>query len=294
MTAESEPSYLLYDVAEDGIATITLNRPEKMNALSWPLMQELEATLKKAELDDAVRVIVLRGAGRCFSTGYDLEESDPSVLAPGVGPADGTHEPRGVPSYGRGIWNSRAHVQGHIHFDQVIWNLWKPVIAQVHGYALAGGSTLALACDVTVMAEDARVGYPPNRWLASGDNIGLYSFLAGLKVAREMSYGRILSGTEAAACGLVSHSVPAAELEDRTLSIARSIAAIEPELLMLNKAVVSRVWEIMGIRTAMEVGGEFDSICHLANTGGVIAEALKESGSLGEALEKINRPWGGV
>lgn len=276
------------------ILYLTLNRPEVMNALSWPLMAELETLLKKAEQDPQVGVIVLRGAGKCFSSGYDLKETDPMKMKEGEGPADGTHEPRGVPEYGRGIWNSRAHVQGHVHYDQVIWGLWKPVIAQVHGYALAGASTLALSCDLTMMADDAKIGYPPTRWLASGDNIGLYSLLGGLKRAREMSYGRMLNGIEAVECGLATRHFPAERLAAETKKVAEEIAAIDPELLMLNKMVVNRVWEIMGIRTAMEVSGEFDSLCHMSNTGRALKASIAKHGNLGKALAEINRPWGGI
>lgn len=291
--ATNTDDYVLYE-RKGRIAYLTLNRPEVMNAMCWPMMERMETLLKQAEVDPEVRVIIVRGAGKCFSSGYDLKESDPSHLAPGVGPADGTHEPRGVPAYGRGVWNSRAHVQGHIHYDQVVWGLWKPVIAQVHGYALAGASTFAVACDLTIMADDAKIGYPPTRWLASGDNIGLYSLLAGLKRAREMSYGRMLNGIEATECGLATRHFPEDQLEEQTLRIAEEIAAIDSELLMLNKMVVNRVWEMMGIRSAMEVSGEFDSLCHLANTGRVLKEAIHENGNLRAALEQINKPWGGI
>jgi enoyl-CoA hydratase len=286
--------FVLYE-REGRIAYLTLNRPKMMNALCWPLMARMEELLKQAEKDPQVRVIVLRGAGSCFSSGYDLKETDPTNIAPGVGPADGTHEPRGVPEFGRGIWNSRAHVQGHVHYDQVVWGLWKPVIAQVHGYALAGASTLALACDLTVMADDAKIGYPPTRWLASGDNIGLYSYLAGLKIAREMSYGRMLNGVEAVQHGLANRHYPEEQLAEGTRRLAEEIAEIDPELLMLNKMVVNRTWEIMGIRTAMEVSGEFDSICHMSNTARIMKEAIdRNNGNLRVALEQLNRPWGGV
>jgi enoyl-CoA hydratase len=285
--------FLLYEL-RGRVAYLTLNRPNQLNALCWPLMSALEIRLKELERDPKVGVIVLRGAGRCFSSGYDLHETDPTKMVKGEGPADGTHEPKGVPEYGRGIWNSRAHVQGHVNYDIAIWNLWKPVIAQVHGYALAGASTLALACDLTIMADDAKIGYPPNRWLATGDNIGIYSFLAGLKIAREMSYGRCLTGTEAVQCGLINRSFPEAQLEEETYKIAAQIAEIDPQLLMLNKMVVNRMWELMGIRTAMEISGEFDSLCHMSDTGRVLREAIQRKKSLSEGLRSVNAPWGGI
>ena len=291
--AAPEEEFLLYEL-RGRVAYLTFNRPKQLNALCWPLMASLKSRLKELERNTDVGVIVLRGAGKCFSSGYDLYETDPRNMVKGEGPADGTHEPKGVPEYGRSIWNSRAHVQGHVGYDLAVWNLWKPVIAQVHGYALAGASTLALACDLTFMADDAKIGYPPNRWLATGDNIGIYSFLAGLKMAREMSYGRCLTGVEAAQCGLINRSFAEAELEDETYKVASQIAQIDPQLLMLNKMVVNRTWELMGIRTAMEISGEFDSLCHMSDTGRVLREAIERKRSLREGLRDVNEPWGGI
>jgi enoyl-CoA hydratase len=286
--------HILYDVDADGIATITFNEPERLNAFSWPMMEEFKVCLKHAEKDTAAHVIILRGAGRCFSPGYDFKETPPDVVQPGVGPADGLEEPRGVPDYGRGIWNSRAHVQDHIEYERVIWDLWKPVIAQVHGYALGGASTIALSCDLTMMADDAKIGYPPTRWLAPGDNVAVFCFVAGLKKSKEMLFGRMFSGKEAAEIGMINYSFPAGELEERTRAIARQIATIPPELLMLNKSVANRVWEIIGIKTAMEIGGEFDSLAHLSYTARPIKEAMQKYGSLSAALRELNKPWGGI
>lgn len=295
MTTEETPQDMVQTEQAGRLLYVTLNRPKVLNALCWPLMERLKDVLKTAERDPAVSVIILRGAGRCFSAGYDFQETPATTIEPGRGPANGEHEPRGVPDYGRGVWNSRAHVQDHIAYDMMVWNLWKPVIAQVHGFAYAGASTLALACDLTIMASDAKLGYPPTRWLATGDNVGIYSFLAGLKKAREMSYGRMFNGAECVEAGLANYHYPEAELADRTREIAERIATIEPELLMLNKMVVNRTWEMMGIRTAMEVAGEFDTISHLANTARPMVEAMhRKGGSLADALKELNEPWGGM
>jgi enoyl-CoA hydratase len=286
--------HIQYEIDGSGLATITLNNPERMNALSWPMMEEVKAALKAAEKDPKARVIIIRGAGKCFSVGYDFQETSPGEIGPGIGPADGTHEPRGVPEHGRGIWNSRAHVQGHIDYERTIWELWKPVIAQVHGYALAGASTVALACDLTMMSDDAKIGYPPTRWLAPGDNVAIYCYVAGLKKSKEMMFGRMFSGKEAADIGMINYSFAEARLEEETRAIAKRIATIPAELLMLNKQVCNRVWEMMHIKTAMEVGGEFDSLAHLAYTGRPIKEAMDRHGSLAAALKELNKPWGGV
>jgi enoyl-CoA hydratase len=286
--------HLQYAVDSEGICTITFNRPDTMNAFSWPMMEELKAALQHAEKDTSAHVIILKGAGRCFSVGYDFRETPPDVIRPGQGPSDGSHDPRGVPDYGRGVWNSRAHVQGHIEYEKLIWDLWKPVIAQVHGYALGGGSTLALTCDLTMMADDAKIGYPPTRWLAPGDNTAVFAFVAGLKKGKEMMYGRMFSGKEAAEIGMINYSFPADELEEGTRAVARRIATIPPELLMLNKSMFNRVWEIIGIKTAMELAGEFDSLAHLANCAKPIKDAIEKHGSLADAMRELNKPWGGV
>lgn len=294
MSTSGETKFLLTDVA-DRICTITLNRPDALNALCWPLMEELKGELKVAEKNPDISVIILKGAGRCFSAGYDFHETSVVGLKPGEGPGDGHHEPRGVPDYGRNVWNSRAHVQDHIGYDMMIWNLWKPVIAQVHGFAYAGASTLALACDLTIMTPDAKIGYPPTRWLATGDNVGFYSFVAGLKKAREMSYGRMFNGTECVEIGMANYCFDESEIDQKTREIAMRIALIDPQLLMLNKMVVNRTWEIMGIRTAMEVAGEFDTICHLAQTTKPMVEEMKAThGDLRQALKNLNASWGGM
>jgi enoyl-CoA hydratase len=193
------------------------------------------------------------------------------------------------------MWNSRAHVQGHVDYERVIWDLWKPVISQVHGFALAGGSTLALICDLTTTTKGAKFGYPPVRWLSTGDNIAIYSYLVGLKKAKELSFGQMVTGEEAERLGMVNYSFVDDKLEEETRALARRIAAIEPELLMLNKMAVNRVWEIRGITAAMGIAGEIDSMAHLSGTAKPMADALeRNNGNLAAALKELNKPWGGV
>jgi len=272
---------ILYDIDARGIARITLNNPEKMNGLSWELLAELDDALKVAEKDDAVRVIIIRGAGRCFSAGLDLTD-----------PFFGGGEPRGRESYPDSVWNSRAHVQGHVEYWFNIWNLWKPVIAQVHGYCLAGASELACICDLMVISEDCRFGYPPVRFMAAGDAIALYAWHAGLKVAKEMAFGRILSGAECVHYGFANYCFPEAKLEAETAKIAERIAHIHPELLSITKRQMCRLFDIRGFRVSVEYGGEFDTISHRGQDYG-FAQAVRELG-LTAALKQLNEPWGGV
>lgn len=273
---------ILYNV-EGAIARITLNDPDKMNPLGWPILAELDDALKVAEKDNNVRVIIIKGAGRCFSTGYDL----------GTEHLQG-EEPRGQKEYGtEGIWNSRAHVQGHIEYWFNIWNLWKPVIAQVHGYCLAGASELASICDLMTISEDCRFGYPPTRFMAVGDAIALYAWHAGLKVAKEMAFGRILSGKECVQYGFANYSFPEVSLEQETTRIAERIATIDPELLSLEKRQMCRTFDMMGFRTSVEYGGEFDSLSHKAQQYRNFGETVRELG-LNPTIKNVNKPWGGV
>ena len=270
-----------YTMEEDGIARITLNDPERMNALGWDMLAEMDNALKEAEKDSEVRVIIIKGTGRCFSSGYDL--TSPHIQG---------EEPKGQKKFGKGVWNSRAHVQGHIEYWFNIWNLWKPVIAQVHGYCLAGASELACFCDLMIVSEDCRFGYPPTRFMSPGDAAAIYAWHAGLKVAKEMLLGRILSGEECVRYGFANYCFPAEKLEEETTRIARRIAAIPPELIPLSKVAANRTFELMGLRTSVEYGGELDSLSHfLPNRE--YHQTIEELG-LSAGLKKLNEPWDGI
>ena len=143
---------------------------------------EISAALKDAETDPAVSVIVLKGAGTCFSSGYDMS---PTMGTPPrqVGRTTAESETdRGSVS----VWDNRARVQGHIEYMLEIWNNWKPVIAQVHGECLGGASALALACDLLIAAEDARLGHPGVRAIAPGEETAIFAWHVGLKKAKEL------------------------------------------------------------------------------------------------------------
>ncbi len=273
---------ILYNVDQDGIARITLNDADRMNPLGWPLLAELDDALKTADKDDNAKIIIIKGAGRCFSAGYDLG-----------GGMRGEGEPRGRTAYGsNGVWNSRAHVQGHIEYWFNIWNLWKPVIAQVHGFCLAGATELALISDLMVISEDCRFGYPPLRWMGAGDALALFAWHAGPKLAKEMAFGRVLSGKECAQYGFANYCYPAAKLDEETTKLAKKISTIHPELLMLEKRSMCRTFDIRGFRISVEYSGEFDSLSHKGQGYG-FREAVQKYG-LVEGLKKLNEPWGGV
>jgi enoyl-CoA hydratase len=238
----SPPLHLLIDTPEPGIRRLTLNRPEKRNALNNSLRSEIFAALEAHDRDPEVKVTIIRGAGPSFCSGYDLSannaEGQPYHTAGGIGQ-----------------W-SRHVVDGWFR----IWDLGKPVIAQVHGYCLAGGTELATACDLVYVAQDAQIGYPPVR-LMSPPDMQFHPWLMGMRQAMEsMLTGDSLSGAEAAARGWANRAYPAAELESEVLAVARRVALLPSDLLAINKRTVHRAMEIMGARAAIRSGTEMQAL----------------------------------
>jgi enoyl-CoA hydratase len=234
--------HIIVDEPRPRVRRITLNRPEKRNALSNHLRTELYGVLEQADTDPAISVMIIRGAGKCFSSGYDLSSN---TLA---------DQPWHT-AKGDGNW-SRHVVEGHFR----VWDLQKPVIAQVHGYCLAGGSELASSCDLVYVAEDAEIGYPPVR-LMSPPDMQFHPWLVGMRNAMElMLTGDAISGTVAAQMGFANRAYPAADLEHAVLEIAERVAKIPVDLQQLNKRSVHRAMEVMGMRTALRAGTEIQAM----------------------------------
>jgi enoyl-CoA hydratase len=234
---------LLVDDPAPFVRRLTLNRPEKRNALSNELRGAVFGALEAADRDEAVRVTIIRGAGACFSAGYDLSREGAAQALPFQTAA------------GAGQW-ARHVVEGCFR----IWDLAKPVIAQVHGWCLAGGSELATACDLVYVAEDAQIGYPPVRMMRPPDN-QFHAWLCGLRPAMEMMLtGDAVSGVEAARVGFANRAYPAATLEAETLAIAERIAKIPTDVQQMNKRSVHRAMEIMGLRAAIRAGTEIQAL----------------------------------
>ncbi len=238
----SDFEFILVDEPAPRVRRVTLNRPEKRNAIHNGMRGELIAALQEHDRDAEVSVTIVRGAGVCFSSGYDLK----SDLA-----ADQPY----YTASGDGSW-SRHVTQGWTG----IWDLAKPVIAQVHGYAMAGGSELAAACDLCYIAEDAKVGYPVVR-LISPPDMQFHPWLVGMRNAMElMLTGDSVDGSEAVRMGIANRAFPAARLDEEVVAIAERIAKIPPDLQQLNKRSVHRAMEIMGIRTALRAGSELQAL----------------------------------
>lgn len=230
----TDDTLLLIDEPAPHIRRLTLNRPAKRNALSNAMRGALFEALEAGDRDPDVRVMILRGAGVCFSSGYDL-------AALGELP----YHTAG----GQGVW-ARHVVEGCFK----VWDLSKPVIAQVHGWCLAGGSELATACDLVYVAEDAQIGYPAVRAMAPADN-HYHAWIMGMRAAMEqMLTGDSISGLEAARLGFANRAHPADRLEAEVLAMAQRIAKVAPELTRLNKRAVHRQMEVMGMRAGLRAG----------------------------------------
>ena len=223
---------LLYDVA-DHVARITINRPERRNALSWTVMNELRAAMAAAKADDEVRVVVLTGAGdKAFCAGADL-----TGMAEGAGFVD------------------LHHARGELaHLFREMYELGKPTIARVRGYALAGGFGLALACDLVVAADDAQFGTPEI-------DVGLWPFMITVPLVRAMPpkkalelmlTGRRVDAVEAERIGFVTRVVPVDELDAATDTLASTLAAKSPAVVRLGRDSFYTVWD-QGVEASLRL-----------------------------------------
>lgn len=200
--------YLIYDVPEPGIARVTLNRPEVLNALNLEILSEIYQAADEAIRDPDVTVLIYRGAGRCFSVGRDFKQSG----------ALQTKDEEGWFA-----WRRRNKGIGG-----QTWLCPKATIAQVHGYALGAGHNLAISCDITVAADDSKFGYPEARFGILGGRSHLWNELIGPKATKEYLFtGRLMSAEEALQLRLINHCVAGAELEEYVLGLARDVVEME-------------------------------------------------------------------
>jgi enoyl-CoA hydratase len=262
--AADAPVLVLVDEPAPGVRRITLNRPEKRNALNHHLRGQLIAALHDGDDDPDVRVQIVRGAGTCFSAGYELGGGNEGVPLPHFTAGGEGQWPRHVTE----TWMS-------------IWDLAKPVIAQVHGYCLAGGSELATGCDLVYVADDAKIGYPAVRF--GTPDMQYHAWLFGMRAGMEsMLTGDSFSGVEAAQLGWANRAYPEAELEENVLAIAARIAQIPSDLVQINKRTVHRAMEFQGVRTATRAGSELQGLASNLETskqffGGDLSAAVKQA-----------------
>ena len=262
---ESSPT-VLYE--RDGrIARITLNRPDKLNAIIEGMPGQLSAAVARANDDDDVHVIVLAGAGRAFCSGYDLE-----FYAEQPRPCPGSQDMPWDP-----MIDYRWMSENTASFMS-IWRSLKPVICKVHGYAVAGGSDIALCSDIIVMAEDAKIGYPPARvWGCPTTAMWVYR-VGAERAKRLLLTGDLISGTEAARIGLVSQAVPLEDLDDTVNDLAVRIASVPKNQLMMQKLMVNQAYENMGLSTTQMVATFFDGIARHTPEGVAFKARAEEAG----------------
>jgi enoyl-CoA hydratase/carnithine racemase len=235
---------VLYDAA-DGVATLTLNRPERLNAITPELIADFREALARAQADGEVRVVRLRGAGRAFCAGYDI----------GWGSRSMTEAEAGAP------WDPIADyetMRGFVDAYMALWRSPKPVVAQVHGACVAGGTDFALCSDLIVCAEDCRIGYPPARVWGS-PTTAMWMYRLGLERSKRLLLtGDAIDGRRAVEWGLASEAVPAGELDDAGLALARRVALLPHNQAHMMKVLVNQAFEQMGLHTTQLVGTLLD------------------------------------
>ena len=252
----------------DRIARVTLNRPEKRNALNRQLRDEFVDALQKAERDDGVVAVLVDAVGPSFCSGYDIT-------------------PDGSGRYPAGGWVSEKLFDGWtdqfarscVRDWMTIWDLLKPVVAMVHGHCLAGGTELMSMCDIAFVADDAQIGYPPMRGQTTPD-VMYFAWKLPMARAKYLQLtGNVISGKQAAEWGWVAKSFPAAELEERTMSELRALTSIAPDLLAANKLAINQTYEIMGFRTALNTGPQWHALSgQLRPNAGEFTRISREKG----------------
>jgi enoyl-CoA hydratase len=268
---------ILYQV-ERGRARITLNRPHRHNAITDVMTDELERALWEADDDTSVHSIILRGAGKSFCSGYDLD-------------AYGDHsEPRGE-RRGRADFDDRAwHLERMQRPLRTFADVHKPVIAQVHGWCLAGGTGIAMFCDMIIAAADARIGFPAARAGTLPNQMWLYH--AGPQwTKRLLLTGDTISGEEAAYLGLFMKSVPAGYLEHEVEGLADRLAHVDIDLLSSNKRIVNLGIELMGAGMLQRLAAEMDTRAHLSESTDQFLAAIGRDG-LKAALAERDKVFG--
>lgn len=265
---------------ERGRARIALNRPDKRNAISVLMQQELERALWAVDDDTRVHCVVLSGNGPDFSSGYDLGQYEGP-------PAAGENHRRGRKSFDDDAWRLEAAQRCRM----ALFDMHKPVIAQVHGRCLAGGTDLALLCDIVICSDDARFGFPPARAQGSlPSHMWLYH-LGPQWAKRLLLTGDALAGPDAAALGLALKSVSAERLAEEVDALADRLALVDPDLLACNKRIVNMGLELMGARTLQRLAAEMDARGHLAKSREQFRRNVMDHG-LKEAVRLRDGPFG--
>ena len=253
---------------DDQVSIITLNRPDKLNAINPDLRHQLVEALARADDDSDTCVVVLRAEGRSFCVGYDI--------GGGGEPRDWRHDAL--------KWHH--HLDDCLRFEMLPWHMRKPVIASVQGHALGGGCELAMFCDLTLAADDTLFGEPEARFCETGPGL-VMPWMIGYKRARELLYfGDMIDAETALSYGMINQIHPLADLREATLAYAKRLALIGPETLQATKLAINRGAEAAGFGQAMRAGLDILAPLYAAHTEiNATFEALVRDQGLGAALK---------
>ncbi|XP_078588945.1 putative enoyl-CoA hydratase, mitochondrial [Branchiostoma floridae x Branchiostoma japonicum] len=265
------------------VAHIALNRPGSLNAITMDMPMELQQAVRAANADDDVRVILLYGKGKAFCSGYDLKQ-----FAEGErGSAPGSQT---MPWCPYKDYSQVMHPCTEAFMS--LWRSLKPVVCKVHGYAVAGGSDIALCSDIIYMADDALIGYPPSRlWGCPTTAMWVYR-VGAEKAKRLLLTGDLIDGQEAARIGLVCKSVPAAELDSETDRLVNRIASVPTNQLFFQKQVINQAVEQMGLASTQRLATIFDGMTRHSPEGVAFQERCREVGFKEAVLERDEGDWG--
>jgi enoyl-CoA hydratase len=270
----------------DAIAILSINRPEKLNTLTEAVVQGVADGIDRASASREVRAVVLRGEGRVFTAGYDLTANE----------AGGWQTPYDAPSPPRrpGAWDPVRDLQfmgRNVERFMKIWHCPKPVIGQIHGWAVGGATDLVLCCDQLFMAEDAHIGYAPSRIYGTPTTM-IWVYRLGLEHAKQFLLGgEAIDAATAHRIGLVSEVHPPAVLAERVEERARKFAHIPGNQLALNKLLINQAFENMGLRTTQLLGTFFDGVTRHTEEAYRWQESFSEKG-FREVIRERDEPWG--
>ena len=281
-TEDSVPhsSQVLYEVS-DKIGTITLNRPEKLNAMSRSLLNELEATFEEAKIDPNVKVVLLKGSGRSFCAGYDLAPDDWILSQYGAdfdGPVDAVQD--------------REDVTEILEYWLRLWKFPKPIIAEVQGVCLSGAGELLAMADIVVAAEDAKFGHPAGRDLGIPVTLSFWPILIGMRKTKELLFtAKLIDGIEAERIGLVTQVVPSEELSSAAIAMASDVARTAEVGLRVSKLATNRWFENMGLLASTYSTADLDTFFHQSDSYVDFFKIVREQG-MHAALEQRAKKFG--
>ena len=295
-----EPPETIEFTVDRRIARITLNRPERGNGLTPQLIRELAECVEAADLDPRVHVMVLSGRGKGFCGGYDLVASAEQMLQGGFGEAEA---PAGSPVDPRvqaanhdpaATWDPMVDFSGmsrNVRAFMSLFHATKPVLCKVHGFCVAGGTDLALCSDLLLIAEDAKIGYPPARVWGS-PTTALWSYRIGPERAKRLLFtGDSLSGREAVEWGLASECAPAGELDDRADALAERMARLPMNQLQMMKLLVNQTLYAQGLHSTQTLGVLLDGITRHTPEGYAFQQRAAEVG-FRQAVRERDEPFG--